>query len=277
MTRALSTPRPGAMSDSPSRLRRAALAMSLTAALAGGTLVAGAGAASAAPSSASVTQSVSATGGQLALAKKSRKPLVKLYVSRSSVTMGKGSRPKFSLKVTANGKPVKGKVQIFVDGKKVNTKKINKSGVVRLKPKWSRYHAGHNSVKIKVLSNYKTLTAYRAVKVKSSGSKVVSVAQRYVGSRYVHGGNGPRGFDCSGFTSYVYKKATGKSLPRSSSAQRHVGKKISRSSARPGDIVYTPGHVAIYAGNGKVIEAANPRTGVVKRKMWQNNPTFIRV
>jgi cell wall-associated NlpC family hydrolase len=278
--------RPGAKSDSPSRLRRAALAMSLTAALAGGTIVAAAGSASAAPTTASVTQSVSAAGGQLALAKKKKaKPYVKLTASRKTARQGKSStRPVFKLKATANGKPLKGKVGIYVNGKRLKAKAFNKNGVVYLKPQLSQYRVGHNSIKFNVVPNKSVgrakLVAYRPVTLKAkktSGSKVVSVAQRYVGSRYVYGGTTPRGFDCSGFTSYVYKKATGKNLPRSSSAQRNVGHKVSRSKARPGDIVYTPGHVAIYAGNGKVIEAGNPRVGVVKRKMWQDNPTFIRV
>jgi cell wall-associated NlpC family hydrolase len=284
MSPALNTPRRGVKALSPSPLRRAALAMSLTAALAGGTIVAGAGSASAAPTTAGVTQSVSAVGGHVSAAKKSGKPSVSVSVSRKSGTKGKKStRPRFYVKASANGKAIKGRVLIYVDGKKVNTKKLNKSGVARVKPKWSKYDVGRNSVRIVVdpaSKRLKNVAAQRTIKVKAaktSGSKVVSVAQRYVGSRYVYGGGSPSGFDCSGFTSYVYKKATGKTLPRSSSAQRNVGHKVSRSKARPGDIVYTPGHVAIYAGNGKVIEAGNPRVGVVKRKMWQDNPTFIRV
>lgn len=282
MSPALNTPRRGAKALSPSPLRRAALAMSLTAALAGGTIVAGAGTASAAPTSGSVVSQASI--GSLASAKKSTKPKVSVSVSRYSGTKGKNdTRPRFYVRATANGKALTGHVKIYVDGKKVNTKKLNKNGIARIKPKWSKYDVGRNSVRLVVdpaSSRLKNVTAKRTIKVKAaqtSGSKVVSVAQRYVGSRYVYGGTTPRGFDCSGFTSYVYKKATGKNLPRSSSAQRNVGHKVSRSSARPGDIVYTPGHVAIYAGNGKVIEAGNPRVGVVKRKMWQDNPTFIRV
>ncbi|WP_418275147.1 C40 family peptidase [Isoptericola jiangsuensis] len=257
--------------------------MSLTAALAGGTLVAGAGTATAAPTTANVSSQ--AAVGSLAAAKKSSKPSVKVSLSRTTGTKGKkNTRPKYTVKATSNGKAVKGQVKIFIDGKKVNTKKLNKNGIARLKPTWGKYDTGRNKIRLTVVPAKSTglqkVKTHRTVKVNpkaTNGSKVVSVAHQYVGARYVYGGSSPRGFDCSGFTSYVYKKATGKTLPRSSSAQRSVGKKVSRSNAKPGDIVYTPGHVAIYAGNGKVIEAGNPRTGVIKRKMWQSNPTFIRV
>jgi cell wall-associated NlpC family hydrolase len=278
MNNALTGARSHAAVDSHSRFRRAALAMSLTAALAGTTLVAGAGTASAAPAGTTVH------AGTVVTAKKAT-PRVTIAVSRKSGTKGKSStRPVYTVKATRAGDPVRGRVKVFIDGKKVSVKKLNGNGVVRFRPTWGKYDVGRNRVRIVTdaapTTGLADVTKYRTVNVKAkqtSGTKVVSVAHRYIGSRYVYGGSSPRGFDCSGFTSYVYKKATGKNLPRSSSAQRNVGHKVSRSSARPGDIVYTPGHVAIYAGNGKVIEAGNPRVGVVKRKMWQDNPTFIRV
>lgn len=111
---------------------------------------------------------------------------------------------------------------------------------------------------------------------RSAGSTVVDVARAQVGDRYAYGGAGPSAFDCSGLTAYAWRRATGKVLPHSSAAQRRVGRQVSRSEARPGDLVYTPGHIALYAGDGKVIEAATPATGVVMRKMWQRGPVFIR-
>ncbi|MBD9698183.1 C40 family peptidase [Flavimobilis sp. GY10621] len=109
-----------------------------------------------------------------------------------------------------------------------------------------------------------------------SGSKVLEIASRYVGVPYVYGGTTPRGFDCSGFTSYVYAQL-GINLPRSSSAQRHAGKVISRADARPGDLIWTPGHIAIYAGGNSQIDAPRPGKTVQFRKIWQRNPVFIRV
>lgn len=100
------------------------------------------------------------------------------------------------------------------------------------------------------------------------GARIVSIAYNYVGYRYVYGGSSPRGFDCSGFTSYVYR-SVGISLGRSASAQYYSGTHVSRANLQPGDLVffantYKPGisHVGIYVGNGRFINAANESTGV---------------
>ena len=107
----------------------------------------------------------------------------------------------------------------------------------------------------------------------ASGNAVVNGALRYLGSRYVYGGSTPAGFDCSGFTSYVYRNFAGKSIPRSSSAQASVGTPVSINNLQAGDLVFynTSGrgisHVAIYDGNGGLIHATNPRTGVIRESM----------
>ncbi|AYD90452.1 peptidoglycan endopeptidase [Actinomyces lilanjuaniae] len=109
----------------------------------------------------------------------------------------------------------------------------------------------------------------------ASTSSVVAIAMQYVGTPYVWGGSSPSGFDCSGFTSYVYSQV-GISLPRTSGAQGASGYAVSAAEAQPGDLLYWPGHVAIYAGDGMLIEAANPGTGVVYRQIW-GSPTYIRL
>lgn len=108
------------------------------------------------------------------------------------------------------------------------------------------------------------------------GSEIISIASRYVGVPYVYGGTTPDGFDCSGFTSYVYAQV-GISLPRTSSAQSGVGVRVSRADAQPGDLIWTPGHVAIYAGDNTQIDAPRPGQTIQFRQIWQSNPTFIRV
>lgn len=107
-------------------------------------------------------------------------------------------------------------------------------------------------------------------------ASVVSVAMRYLGVPYVWGGTTPAGFDCSGFTSYVYAQV-GIDLPRTSSEQRYAGTVVSWAEALPGDMIWTPGHIAIYAGDGMQIEAPVPGKSVRYTSIWQSNPTFIRV
>jgi len=98
----------------------------------------------------------------------------------------------------------------------------------------------------------------------SMGEKVLEYAKTFVGVPYKYGGSSPSGFDCSGFTMYVYKHF-GVDLPHSASAQANYGTYVEKSELKPGDLVFfkKPGksihHVGIYAGNGYYIHA--PQTG----------------
>lgn len=97
----------------------------------------------------------------------------------------------------------------------------------------------------------------------SNGNAVVNYAKQYLGTKYVSGGSSPStGFDCSGFTSYVYKHF-GKTLSRTSSGQRSNGTAVSKSDLQAGDLVCFTGHVGIYIGGNKFIHAANPKKGVI--------------
>ncbi|WP_159798235.1 C40 family peptidase [Puerhibacterium puerhi] len=118
--------------------------------------------------------------------------------------------------------------------------------------------------------------AAASVPAAANGSTIISIASRYVGVPYVSGGTTPSGFDCSGFTQYVFAQA-GISLPRTSGEQRYAGTVVSRSAAQPGDLIWSPGHIAIYAGDGMQIDAPRPGKTIQFRSIWQSNPTFIRV
>jgi cell wall-associated NlpC family hydrolase len=108
----------------------------------------------------------------------------------------------------------------------------------------------------------------RTTKARGGMSKIISFARSKVGMRYVRGGTGGSGFDCSGLVKRAYRQI-GISLPHSSGGIRARTKAISRSAARPGDIVVGPGHVGIYMGGGKMIDAGNSRVGVSYRKMYR--------
>ena len=102
----------------------------------------------------------------------------------------------------------------------------------------------------------------------------MAIGSNYLGTPYVWGGGGPGGFDCSGFVSYVYAQM-GISLPHQSGDILNSGTVISASEARPGDILWWPGHVGIYAGDGQVLHST-PGPGVSITNIW-GSPTYLRV
>jgi cell wall-associated NlpC family hydrolase len=96
-----------------------------------------------------------------------------------------------------------------------------------------------------------------------------------VGKRYVLGGNGPDTWDCSALIQQAYLQA-GVRLPRLASQQRFAGTEVPIDQLVPGDLLYyqdgpSPrrGHISMYAGNGLVVEAANPRRGVRIRTLHE--------
>ena len=108
----------------------------------------------------------------------------------------------------------------------------------------------------------------------------VRVAQRYLGTPYVWGGESARGFDCSGFIMRVMRDLGYKALPHSAAEQFNYGKPISKGLLQPGDIVffantYKPGvsHVGIYLGGGRFIHAANSQVGTIVSNL--NEPKWI--
>jgi cell wall-associated NlpC family hydrolase len=114
---------------------------------------------------------------------------------------------------------------------------------------------------------------------------MLKFAKRFIGTPYVWGGTTPSGFDCSGFTQYVFKKF-GIDLPRVSADQGRMGKRISLDKLKPGELVFWDNsarnngadHVAIYLGNGKIIEAPRPGRSVQISSMYdQANAWGVRL
>ena len=121
-----------------------------------------------------------------------------------------------------------------------------------------------------------TRTHTAAVAPRQGG--VLGFAADLAGTMYRYGGTTPAGFDCSGFTQYVFRKV-GISLPRVAEAQRQATRRVSRANARPGDLVFfgAPAyHMGIYAGNGMMWDS--PRTGkaISKRAVYSSSATFGR-
>lgn len=99
-----------------------------------------------------------------------------------------------------------------------------------------------------------------------SGADIVAFAQQFVGHPYVWGGNSlTNGVDCSGFVHQVYAHF-GISTPRYSQAFKSVGQPVSYQNIQAGDVVVYPGHVAIYIGNGNIVEAQSTRAGITNSR-----------
>jgi peptidoglycan DL-endopeptidase LytE len=115
----------------------------------------------------------------------------------------------------------------------------------------------------------KTSKVQQNTSSRANNSSVVQAAYRNLGARYVWGASRPGAFDCSGFTMYVMRQF-GVSLPHSSSAQFRMGRSVSRGNLQAGDLVFfslgtrgVVGHVGVYIGNGRMIHASTPSTGVI--------------
>jgi len=108
------------------------------------------------------------------------------------------------------------------------------------------------------------------------GSSILATARSGIGTPYVYGGTSPSGWDCSGFVQWVYAQH-GINLPRGAGDQAAAGTVIPRSEARPGDLVYKPGHIGIYAGGNKFVDAGNSRVDTTERNIYSGSWTFIRI
>ena len=103
----------------------------------------------------------------------------------------------------------------------------------------------------------------------TTGARIAQEAKKHLNGRYVAGGTGPDGFDCSGFTHYVVKQAIGRTITPDLQGQTKVGRKVGKNRRRRGDLIFfnmgggrRVTHVAIVLSKSKVIHAMNPRDDV---------------
>ncbi|CAJ1229030.1 C40 family peptidase [Levilactobacillus zymae] len=129
-----------------------------------------------------------------------------------------------------------------------------------------------------------TETTVPAAKKNTTFKAVYKVAKAHLGASYVYGAVGPNVFDCSGFTSYIYRKGANVTLPRTAQAQFNAYKHVKYANIKKGDLVFFGGskysisHVGMYIGKGKMIDAQN--RGVVREAVhapWWHAVGYARV
>lgn len=171
---------------------------------------------------------------------------------------GLNIRSSASLSSKVVGKMAKGQRFTYL-GKVGSFYKINYKGTHRYISASSKY----SYLKPRTSSSTKTVSTPSS----STRAQLVAESKKYLGTPYRYGGTTTSGFDCSGYTGYVYKKAIGKTLPRTSRSQYASAKKISKSSIQAGDLVFfshsggTIHHVGMALTKTKMISS---ETGGVK-------------
>ncbi|MEU8243825.1 NlpC/P60 family protein [Actinoplanes missouriensis] len=211
----------------------------------------------------------------------------KLTAKASTRSLKWGSTLKVTAKVIdpRTGKIAKGTVRLqgLVGGKwrTWDTETVkNQNGTVTLK------YAPKNTYYIRTLftgSGFSSAsTGKTKITVKTSGAKILAEAKKHKGALYKYGASGPKRFDCSGYTKYVYKKAAGKSLPHKANSQQKYGKSVSKSKKQVGDlIIFRNGsygyHAGIYAGNGYIYDSPHTGARVGKHKIWNKNYVVRRL
>ena len=121
------------------------------------------------------------------------------------------------------------------------------------------------------------------VKVRTAtGTRILAEAKSHTGALYKYAAAGPKRFDCSGFTKYVYKKVIGKNLPHKANSQQKYGTAVSKSKIKVGDlIIFRSGsygyHAAIYAGSGYMYDSPHTGARVGKHKIYGSNYVVRRL
>jgi len=151
--------------------------------------------------------------------------------------------------------------------------KLSKKKVTILSNSGDWYKVSYGKTTGWILKNYVTVSGNNSSsnlatvdrKATTLRNRLILYSRGFLGTRYVYGGSAPGGFDCSGFTSYIYRKF-GIKLERTANSQSKQGKYVAKSKLKPGDLVFfdtdgtggkTVSHAGIYIGNGKFIHASS--------------------
>jgi peptidoglycan DL-endopeptidase CwlO len=269
---------------SSSRRRRlsvgtGSLALSLGLCLCAGQLVA-------TPAAAATTASA-----PVAAAAAKKKPSVRTSFSTRSIKYGASFKVTVKYLNPVNGKAVTSgsvRLQAYRSGKWINWgagKKLGGSGSVAFTaaPKvtglFRTYYTGNGSF-APLAGGKSTITVVRPASSKSA--KILAEAKKHVGALYLYGAAGPKRFDCSGYTMYVYRKTIGAKLPHKANSQQKYGKAVAKGAKKPGDlVVFRSGsyghHAGIYAGNGYMYDSPHTGARVSKRKMIGSNYVVRRL
>ena len=155
--------------------------------------------------------------------------------------------------------------------------KIGFTGVVKPKPKPVAVPVVvRPAVAVSRSTTRAPISAQQAPVAAPASAGVLGIAASLAGIYYVYGGTTPAGFDCSGYTQYVFAKA-GISLPRTSQAQQAAATPVSN--PQPGDLVFfgsPAGHVGIYAGNGMMWDSPHSGTTTGLHAVWSSSATYGR-
>jgi len=214
------------------------------------------------------------------------KPLVHTTISSRTLTPGGTMRVTVRYTNSKTGKPITSGTAhlMYWNGAKWlgwSKANLNSNGSANLyaAPKASHYFRV-------VYGGSSTASAVYGAKfyvtVRSNGAKVLAEAKSHTGALYKFAAAGPKRFDCSGFTMYVYKKAAGKSLPHKANLQQRYGKAVSKGAKQIGDlIVFRSGsygyHAGIYAGNGYMYDSPHTGARVGKHKIYGSNYVVRRL
>ena len=164
------------------------------------------------------------------------------------------------------------------DWYKISTSKISSGYISKSLVKVSSEVSSRGDTDTREEPVAQTPQAENTVSVSVNNSSVVQTAKQYLGYSYVSGGKNPEsGFDCSGFTSYIYKQF-GYTLGATAASQDSAGQSVERDNLQPGDLILFQdegrtkiGHTGIYIGNNEFIHAANPQRGVVIDNLATNS------